>query len=209
MRMEKCFIYGAGGHAAVVLGTAGECGFEVDGFIDDFSHGPERIFLGKRVFSNEAVSEGDIVFMGFGNNLLRQRIACDLLKRGVRLPSLIHPSAVIAKSAEIEEGTFLGANVVVDPFCHIGRFCILNNGAVVCHQTLVGEAANLCPGVNVAGNVEIADRVWVGIGSTIIEKIKIAADVFIGGGSVVVNDIAEENSLYFGVPAKIQKRNYQ
>lgn len=209
MSKGKCFIYGAGGHAVAVLGTAEECGFEIDGFIDDFSHDPGRRFLGKRVFANEVISEGDTVFMGFGNNRLRQQIACDLLKRGVLLPTLIHPSAVVARTAEIAEGSFVGANVVVDPFCRIGRFCILNNGAVFCHQSQLGEGANLCPGVAIAGNVDIKERVWVGIGSSVIEKIRIAADVFIGGGSVVVKNITEENSLYFGVPAKIQKRNYQ
>ena len=204
--MGKTYIYGAGGHASVVAGTALLHGYEIAGFLDDFSHEPERRFLEKPVYSSAVLEEGDTVFLGLGNNLRRQEIALDLLKRGVILPALIHPTASISEFAEVGCGSYIGANAVVDPLCRIGRFSILNNGALVCHQTVIGEAANLCPGIKIAGNSEIGDRVWLGIGSVVIEKIRIAPDVFLGAGSVVVKDITEENSLYFGVPAKRQDR---
>ena len=206
--MSRCFIYGAGGFASVVFDTAEICGFEISGFIDDFSNGADRSFCDRPVYSAGVLQEGDVVFMGFGNNPMRQKKGNELLQRGIRMPALIHPAAVVSRLATVGEGCFIGATAVVDPLCRIGRFTILNKGSIIGHQTVIGEAANICPGVALAGNVEISDLVWIGIGSTVIEKIKIAGNVYIGGGAVVVKDITEEDSLYFGVPAVLRKMKH-
>lgn len=192
-----------------VFGTAEICGFKITGFIDDFSNGSGCTLLDRPIYSSAVLQAGDVVFMGFGNNFNRQKIACELLQRGIRIPTLIHPSAVISSLATIGEGCYIGANSVIDPMCRVGRFCIVNNGAVICHQTVIGDAVSVCPGVALGGNVKVEDRVWLGIGSSVIEKITIARDVYVGAGSVIINDITEEGALYFGVPARRRIKDVQ
>ena len=204
---KKTYIYGAGGHALVVADTAAALGIEIEGFLDDFDSNPERRVLGKKVYSAAVLQCGDTVYMGFGNNAIRQKIALSLLERGIYLPKLIHPSATVAESAEIADGCYIGAGVIIDPLCKIGRFSILNNGTIVCHETVIDEAVHLCPRTVCAGKVHVGARSWLGVGSSVIEKIKISADVFIGAGSVLVKDIDESNITVYGVPAKFQKRN--
>ncbi len=203
----KVFIYGAGGHALVVANTAAVLGIEIEGFIDDFDFSPERRVLGKRVFSAEVLKCGDIVYMGFGNNTVRQKIAVSLMERGIIFPSLIHPSASVAENVEIADGCYIGAGVIIDPLCRIGRFSILNNGAILCHESVVGEAVHLCPRTVCAGKVSIGDRCWLGLGSCVIEKIKIAEDVFVGAGSTLIRDITQSRITVYGVPAKFKKNN--
>ena len=50
---------------------------------------------------------------------------------------------------------------------------IFNNNSSVDHDSKIGNAVHISPGVNIAGNVNIGDRTWVGIGSTIIQSINI------------------------------------
>lgn len=201
--MKNYFVYGAGGHALVVMDTAEICGYKITGFIDDFDHREDRKVLGKRVFSPDAVQPGDIVFMGFGNNAMREKIGNALIERGVEVQTLIHPSAVVSKYASIGRGSFIAANAVVDPGCEIGNFVILNKCSVVSHNTVIGDAVHLCPGAVCAGWCNIGKRSTLGIGTIVRERIKIANDICFGGGAVVVKDFMESGTIAYGVPARI------
>ena len=69
------------------------------------------------------------------------------------------------------------------------------------HDVKVGDFTDLAPGVNIAGNVNIGNNVFVGIGSSIMQKINIEDNVIIGGQSFV-NKNCKRNNKYFGVPSK-------
>ena len=56
-------------------------------------------------------------------------------------------------------------------------------------------------GVNLAGNVNIGPKSWIGIGSCVIENIKIGREVIVGAGSTVVNDLPDNVKAY-GCPAR-------
>jgi serine acetyltransferase len=45
------------------------------------------------------------------------------------------------------------------------------------------------------------DRVFVGIGASIVNNVSICDDVIIGAGGVVIKDI-DEKGTYVGVPAR-------
>ena len=201
--MSKYYIYGASGHAKVIAATAFSQGIEINGFIDDFSHEVGREFLNRKVYRKDVLCPGDNVFFGFGNNAVREQVGDSLLANGISLPNLIHSSAIVSMDVRLGQGIYIGAGVVVDPDCSIGDFCILNNMSCLCHDTVIGTATHVCPMSVCAGNVSIGARVWVGLGSRIIEKITIADDVFIGAGSVVVSDVTVK-CLIYGNPARLK-----
>lgn len=51
--------------------------------------------------------------------------------------------------------------------------CPIGNLTVIYNVDKLGKFVHISPGVTVAGNVEIYDMSWVGIGSTIVNNIKI------------------------------------
>lgn len=204
--MKRYFVYGAGGHALVVMDCAELCGFEITGFIDDINHEPGRCVAGKGVYSAAILQSGDSVFMGFGDNKMRQQIALKLLAQGIEVETLIHPSAVISRYAKIGKGCYIGAQAVVDPNCIIGDFVILNKCSVVSHNSIIGAASHLCPGAICAGCCQIGERCFVGMGSSIIAHIKIANDIHIGAGAVVVENFETPGTLIYGVPARCHSR---
>lgn len=201
--MKKHFVYGAGGHALVVMDTAELCGIGITGFIDDFDHAADRRVLGKPVFAPDILTAEDVVFMGFGDNNMRQQIGESLLARGIEVQTLIHPTAVISRYAQIGRGCYVGAHAIVDPGCEIGDFVILNKNSVISHNSVIGAATHVCPGAMCAGWCSVGKRCLLGIGTTVRERITIADDVRLGGGSVVVKDFTDAGVLAYGVPAKL------
>ena len=93
------------------------------------------------------------------------------------------------------------ANSVINCSAVIGNAAIINTSASVDHDCILHDGVHICPGVNLAGNVEIGRLTWIGIGSSVIERIKIGEAVVVGAGSVVINDILDKKTVA-GNPAK-------
>lgn len=88
---------------------------------------------------------------------------------------------------------FHGYGVVINPFCKIGRNCI------IFQDVTIGVAK---PG---EGTPIIGDNVFIGCGAKVLGKIKIGDNVKIGAGAVVVKDVPSDVTVV-GVPAKIIKK---
>lgn len=61
--------------------------------------------------------------------------------------------------------------------------------------------------INVAGNINIGNHVWVAAHSMILKGVSIADDCVVGTGAVVVKSIEEPGVIVAGNPATIIKRN--
>lgn len=212
-KKTKTVIWGARGQALVVAAMLKlQEASELVGFLDDVN--PERqgqVICGKPILGGreqlKTLKDKDVrhVVLGLGNCAARLKLGKIIVDNGYSVQSLCHPSALIAPDAEIGDGTVIHAGVVVDPRCRIGRYCIINNNATVCHDSVIKDGVHVCPGVNLAGNVKVGLGSWIGIGATVIQDIKIGKGSYIGAGSVVVKDIPA-NVLVYGNPTHIVKR---
>ena len=207
--MKSVIVYGAGGHASVVAEAIVASGDKVVGYVDDIH--PERkgeVFRGVPILGGlddlykYLVVCNVEVAIGFGDCMSRMRLHKTLKKKAIRLTSVIHPRAVVSSHAKISEGVYIGPYAIVEADCIVGACSIINCGANVCHGTIVGDYASICPGVNIGGNCHIGNISWVGIGTTIIEGITIGEGCYIGAGSVVVGNMPVRKKIY-GVPAKV------
>ena len=195
------YIYGMGGHAKVVAATARLCGWRIGGFFADNIPGGGAEFFGSPVVAFDSIPDGASVFIAFGDNEVRYRKG-RLFRERFSMPAIIHPTAVIATSAEIGCGTYVGAMANVDPDCRIGDFCIINKLTNISHDSVIGDGTHCSVGSLIAGNVTVGERCCIGIGSRIIEKIRVGDDAVIGGGAVVIRDIPDAVTAV-GCPARI------
>lgn len=205
-------VYGASGHALVVASAIhARAEYEIVGFLDDLN--PERHgesfgcskILGEKECVQSLRNNGVLhIALGFGNCSARLAVGNSLLAQGFELPAIVHPRAILAEGTSVGEGTFIGAGAILDPECVIGRFVIINNGAIVCHNSRVDDGAHICPGVSMGGWVHVGRCSWVGIGSCVKDRISIGVGSFVGAGSVVAKDIPA-GVVAYGSPAS-QKR---
>lgn len=210
-KRKKIVIWGASGHASVVadiLNLRGE--YEIVGFLDDINknlYGTD--FCGAKILGGKEklkalFDEGvDNIIIGFGNCGARVKLSNLALEYGFSLINAIHPSAVVASSVKLGRGVVIAAGAVVNPGSKIGDNVIINTSASIDHDCVIEKGAHICPGVHLAGSVEIGRESWIGIGSIVKDKIKIGEETMIGAGSVVVKDIPD-HVIAFGVPAEIK-----
>lgn len=80
---------------------------------------------------------------------------------------------------------------------------IINTGALVDHDCLIGEHCHIAPGVTLSGNVIVNKGTYVGTGITIIQGIEIGKECLIGASSVVIRSLPDGVQAY-GNPATIR-----
>ncbi|MBI1811168.1 MAG: acetyltransferase [Nitrospirae bacterium] len=208
---KKVVLIGAGKHGIVVAEKLLHLpDFEICGFID--KHGvklPQFIEdKGCKVLGDDTLLHGldkDInIHLCLGANSMDTRKELIGVIRNLKLNavSVIHPSAYIAASVHLGAGVTVLVDAVINTNAQIGDFCCINTGAIVEHDCILGDNVFIQPRSVLAGNVSIGEDSIIGIGAVVRENIKIGKNCFIGGGAFVSKDIPD-NSIAYGVPAKI------
>jgi sugar O-acyltransferase (sialic acid O-acetyltransferase NeuD family) len=208
--MQKLIVLGSSGHASVLIDAIELAGvFTIAGYLDDTQ--PSGVVrkgysvLGTFRDAAAVCAEQEIkdVVIAIGDNCQRRKVYSDLLRSCPHLnfPVVRHPSAVIARSAEIAMGTALLARSHIGPGSQIGSFCILNTGSSLDHDCKMDDFASIAPGAFAGGLVEIGKCSAVGVGASISDHISIGSHSVVGTGSVVVRDIPDHVVAY-GCPAR-------
>lgn len=197
--LGKVYLYGASGHAKVVMDIARQAYVDVPCLIDD---NPMVNMLADIpvVHSADGLSP---VIVTIGDCQIRRKIVQKLGKR--EYLSVIHPTATIADSASIGYGTVVMAGAILNPFVKVGNHCIINTGASLDHDVRIADFVHLAPHCTLCGEVVVGEGTWIGAGTTVIQGIKIGKDCFIGAGSVVVKDIPD-GCLCYGNPARVIRK---
>ena len=78
-----------------------------------------------------------------------------------------HPTAFVAPSASIGDGSRIGINVVVGDDCRIGNNCTLHAGVVIGADVTLGDDCELFPNVVLRERVTLGRRVIIHAGSVI------------------------------------------
>ncbi len=190
------YIYGASGHAKVVIDILEACGRHIDGLVDD---NPDIHDLSGYPVGRESPQEAEII-VAIGNCATRRRVASRAGRKAA--PAAVHPSAVVSPRASVGDGTVVMPGAIIQADANIGRHCIINTKASVDHECVIGDYVHIAPGCTLSGDVKVGEGTWIGAGATVIQGISIGRDCYIGAGAVVVNDIPD-GVLAYGVPCRI------
>jgi sugar O-acyltransferase (sialic acid O-acetyltransferase NeuD family) len=199
----RLVVFGAGGHAEVVIDAARAAGCEPEIVLDD----APRLgnFEGMPILAPNEDTWKQLKRFRFvvavGNNATRAKLFADLRNRGGVPETIIHPFSCVARSARIGAGTVVLAGAIVNPGAEVGENCILNTGCRIDHACRIGNHAHICPGVSLAGTVSVGERSLIGVGSCSIQEITIGSDVMVGAGSVIVRNIPDR-CIAYGNPAR-------
>jgi len=92
-------------------------------------------------------------------------------------------------------------NSVISAGAKVGAHVHLNLGALVGHDTVIGNYCTLSCQTDIMGGVELGEGVFVGSGARVLPGVKVGAWAKIGAGSVVFRDVAAGETV-MGNPAR-------
>lgn len=200
-------IFGAGGHGRSLAELIELIpGYHVAGFIDDSVPVGTKILkykvIGKKADLKEFFSQGLILAVnGIGGikNIIQRVEVYELLRDlNYFCPTLIHPFAFIEKTALLENGVQVFPHSYIGSQAKIEYGCIINTGAIVSHDCVLGEMVNLSPGATLAGEVIVGDKTLIGMRATINLGVKIGCGVRIGNGATVKENVPDGNIVPAG-----------
>ncbi len=209
-------LIGGGEHARVLLDAAradGDRSFA--GFIDPSPPGLAAAgtglpWLGGDDEGLKLARTGQYEFVlamgAVGPQPLRVRLTMHYEAAGAGFATIVHPRAAIAPSATVGAGSVVLAGAIVNPGAELGRHCIVNTGAIVEHDVLIGDFAVLAPGAIVGGGAQIGPETFIGLGSRVRDHVRVGRGVLLAMGAVLVSD-APDGVLMMGVPARVQKES--
>jgi sugar O-acyltransferase (sialic acid O-acetyltransferase NeuD family) len=196
-------VIGAGGHAKVVISTLRAAGLDVVGvYDDDPAKRGQQIAKVPVIGSVAEIHSGtaEAFVIAIGSNALRRQVAERL--SFVQWLTVVHPYSYVHESVKVGPGTVVFAGAVIQPDTVIGRHCIINTGATVDHDCSLGDFTHVAPGCHLAGEVALAEGVFMGIGSVAIPGITIGDWTTVGAGGVVVTNLPPQQTA-MGVPARV------
>lgn len=192
------YLYGASGHAKVIIDILRDAGEPIEGLFDDNKE--VKQLLSYPVYTTDKVT--GLLIVSIGDNKTRKRIVDSL---SVEFGGVIHPSAIVSPLSDVEEGTVVMQGAIIQSCAVIGKHCIINTAASVDHDCKVGDFVHISPKATLCGNVEVGEGAWIGAGAIVIPGVKIGKWCVIGAGSVVTKDIPDY-SLAAGNRCKVIKK---
>ncbi len=144
---------------------------------------------------------GDQLLMAIGDPKVKKALYVDLKSKGASFASLIHPSAVIARSAKLGEGVVVCPQAFVSADAVVGDLCAINGNASVGHDVRLGSFSTLSAHVDLTGWVQVNECAFFGSGARVLPKVKIGTGARIGAGAVVMRGVPAD-AVVFAPPAK-------
>ena len=209
--MKDIAIFGVGGFGREVLALIKDINkveptWNIVGFFDD-GYEKGEIFnglpnLGKVEDLNKWKSPLSLS-LAIGNPVIKKKILDSITNPLVDYPTLIHPSVWIGDKefVEIGKGCIICAGVMITTNVLIKDFVILNLQCTVGHDTIINDHASLMPSVNISGEVNVGEGVYVGTGARIINQLEIGEYTIVGAGAVVSKSLPDHCTAV-GIPAK-------
>ncbi|NBU58490.1 MAG: acetyltransferase [Betaproteobacteria bacterium] len=189
------WLFGAGGHAKVVIDCAQSAGIPLLGVFDDDPSLLDTTLCGHRVLGGqkEAASmltdhPGAGFVIAIAQNDLRASLAACL--PGAAAPALVHAWSMVERSVSLGGGTVVFPGAVINADTRIGHHVIVDTSASIDHDCVLGDFVHIGPGARICSGVRLGAGTWVGPGCVIAPGVKVGASCVLGAGALVLESIS-------------------
>lgn len=148
------------------------------------------------------VESGDRFVLGIANPTIRKEKITMLQAKGAQFVNLVHPTAIVARTARMGEGNVIDPYCMLGPNAVLGNFNLLTSGSIVSHDCTVGNN-NAFSTALLCGHVQMGNDNTMGIRSTVIPHITIGDRNTIQAGMVVDRNIGNDATVFHRFKEKI------
>ena len=123
------------------------------------------------------------------------------MARGAEFLSIVHPRALVFRTAKFGKG------VVIYPFAHIGSdanigdFCLVNVHAAVGHDVQLGNYSEVCPYATLTGGAKTGPECMLATHSVVAPKKVLGARVRLSAGAMALHNLPDD-ALLAAAPSK-------
>ncbi len=201
--MKSLCLYGASWHGREVMQIALDAGLYMGRacFIDDHQSG---VIDGFPVMPGSMARETEFLssyrfLVTIGDNITRIRIGNEIIAQGGEVITLVHPSALVWRYAEIDVGSVIFPRAIVSVAAKVGKFCIVNKHATVGHGAVMEDGANISDSTAMSGRVGMCS--FMGLHAVAIPGVDIGSHCTVGAGAAVIRNVPD-GATVVGVPAR-------
>lgn len=152
-------------------------------------------------FDDYQPQEGDELVLAIADPVAKRTVVEKMRAKGARFARLVHPSAVVARTAVLGEGVVLCPHSLVSADARLGDFVAVNTMSSVGHDVVVGAYSTLSGHVDLTGFVQVGEGCFFGTGARVLPKVQIGQRAKIGAGATIMRKVAEGAVMYIP-PAK-------
>lgn len=213
---KEIYALGVGHNTPVFIDLALACGYVIVGLYHfnsertgDFEHGYPIVGSFDDLFALNDL-KGMAFLLTMGDNKTRAELSDKIIEMGGKVPSMIHPTAVVSHFATISEvGVYISPFTYVQADSTIGSNTVLLSHVNISHTTHIGKSCFIAGGATIGAYTDMQDFVFVGQGSlSISAKTKIIGHhAYIGARSLLTCDVPS-NVIVAGSPARIIKSTH-
>jgi sugar O-acyltransferase (sialic acid O-acetyltransferase NeuD family) len=200
---DRYAIWGSAGHAKVIAsllelkGDSVVALFDNDAMVASALPGV-TLHIGESGFARWAEQTerlnmvSGLVAIGGARGRDRLRLQEMMLRAGLRVNAVLHPSAFVCTSALVGAGSQVLAHAVVAAEARLGKACIVNHRGSVDHECRIGDGVHVAPGATLCGCVTVGDGVLIGAGAVVLPRLRIGDDAIVGAGAIVTRNVPSD-----------------
>lgn len=206
--MKDIYILGVGHNTVVYIDLVESCGYHVAGLYHYEKGRTGDLYFGHKIVgTHEELFASDLSGKQFaisvGDNNIRSQLYNRLRDNAGIVPTIVHPSAIVSRYAQLGQGVVIHANSVISPDVIIGDDSVVSSNDLITHGSQMGMHCFIASNVVLGAYITMQDYAFIGSGATIISsKVSyIGKGALVGAGAVVTKNV-EPNKRVAGNPAR-------
>jgi sugar O-acyltransferase (sialic acid O-acetyltransferase NeuD family) len=214
MMDSRCILVGAGAFGRELINWARDAESQgrfppLAGFIDDTHNGlknPDYNLQSLGSIQDYQPEANDVFLLGVTDPHGKESVVNLLKGKGAKFTTLIHPTAIFARTAKLGEGTILCPLSMVSADAIVGNFVTINSYSGVGHDAHVGDYTTMSGHVDLTGRVKCGRSVFFGTGAKVIPDVSIGDSAIIGSGTLIVRSVQAGVTMYTMPSQKLQMK---
>jgi len=201
---KKLLIFGAGHGGQELLKVVVEDinkvsnSWEVLGFIDNDPGKKGSEIFGCPVLGDKYDGDCKDVYgaCAIMNNGIREKIINkEILAKGLKLASFIHPSVIMANDFIYQEGLIVYPGVKVSYDVKLGQGIMVNYNCVLGHGLEAGNYTYFGPSATIAGSCKIGHSCTIGAGSSMLQGTSVGNNSIVAIGTTLISNVGDNKRL--------------